>query len=393
MKRFLIFVFVLYINFLVFSQEDSVVLSYRRNFIRASLITKIELVQDAGKIRDRDMSPLYGEALNFILDNSPVLGDDSNLEKLALSVSGFLGVNASSPELLELSWKLFENYSSSEIKTNVLKAIPSLVTEENKAFAVDNINNYLLLQIERQSQGMVFDKAVASQAVSALGLLSSISSFDVLYKGVMAFSDNELVILCFDALANLEGAVKNNISKMLAIGSFSDKLKVFRMAVSSVYVDDVTRGELAEEALAAVLDTGKENEDQAGMELRYEAVSVITDVKWVKASPLAIKHFYLAQDDYRRGNATISMFVDSIKCLGVMGTAEAAQSLSIYLGLLNSEMEQTRNYNEQVLLAIIKSLGELGDKSAFDYLLYVSYLDYPESIKLASRDALERLKW
>ncbi len=258
---------------------------------------------------------------------------------------------------------------------------------------MENINNYLAQQIDRQSQGMVFDKNVVSEAVSALGILSDSSSFDVLYKGVMTFSDNELILLCFDSLANLEGLVRENISRMLSMGSYQDKLKVFRMAVSSSYVDDITRGELAEEALEAALNADKDNEDQSALELRYEAVSVITDVKWVKASPLAIKHFYLAQDDYRRGNATISMFVDSIKCLGVMGTAEAAQSLSIYLGLLNSEMEQTKNYNEQVLLAIIKSLGDLGDKSAFDYLLYVSYLDYPESIKVASRDALERLKW
>lgn len=393
MRRGLITFLILFMYISIFAQEDSVVLSYRRNFIRASLITKIELIQDAGKIQARDMSPLYAEALDFVLSYAPVLGEDSNLEKLALTVSGFLGVNGSSPELFEPSWKLFEVYGSSEIKTNILKAIPSLVDENNRNLAVENINNYLAQQIDRQSQGMVFDKNVVSEAVSALGILSDSSSFDVLYKGVMTFSDNELILLCFDSLANLEGLVRENISRMLSMGSYQDKLKVFRMAVSSSYVDDITRGELAEEALEAALNADKDNEDQSALELRYEAVSVITDVKWVKASPLAIKHFYLAQDDYRRGNATISMFVDSIKCLGVMGTAEAAQSLSIYLGLLNSEMEQTKNYNEQVLLAIIKSLGDLGDKSAFDYLLYVSYLDYPESIKVASRDALERLKW
>lgn len=393
MRRGLITFLILFMYISIFAQEDSVVLSYRRNFIRASLITKIELIQDAGKIQERDMSPLYAEVLDFVLSYAPVLGEDSNLEKLALTVSGFLGVNGSSPELFEPSWKLFEVYGSSEIKTNILKAIPSLVDENNRNLAVENINNYLAQQIDRQSQGMVFDKNVVSEAVSALGILSDSSSFDVLYKGVMTFSDNELILLCFDSLANLEGLVRENISRMLSMGSYQDKLKVFRMAVSSSYVDDITRGELAEEALEAALNADKDNEDQSALELRYEAVSVITDVKWVKASPLAIKHFYLAQDDYRRGNATISMFVDSIKCLGVMGTAEAAQSLSIYLGLLNSEMEQTKNYNEQVLLAIIKSLGDLGDKSAFDYLLYVSYLDYPESIKVASRDALERLKW
>jgi hypothetical protein len=38
-------------------------------------------------------------------------------------------------------------------------------------------------------------------------------------------------------------------------------------------------------------------------------------------------------------------------------------------------------------------LGDLGDKTAFDYLLYVGYLSYPETVKKASRDALARLAW
>ncbi len=76
-----------------------------------------------------------------------------------------------------------------------------------------------------------------------------------------------------------------------------------------------------------------------------------------------------------------------------MATSAAAQTLSIYLGLLNSETEQTGTYNEQIMLAVIKSLGDLGDKTAFDYLLYVGYLNYPETIISASRDALARLKW
>lgn len=42
---------------------------------------------------------------------------------------------------------------------------------------------------------------------------------------------------------------------------------------------------------------------------------------------------------------------------------------------------------------MIDSLAKLGDKSAFDYLLYVGYLEYPESIKKAARDALSGLKW
>jgi len=82
-----------------------------------------------------------------------------------------------------------------------------------------------------------------------------------------------------------------------------------------------------------------------------------------------------------------------VRCMGAMGSSDSAQALSIFLGLLNSETEQKKTYNEQLMLAVIQSLGDLGDKTAFDYLLYVGYLDYPETVKKASRDALARLQW
>jgi hypothetical protein len=44
-------------------------------------------------------------------------------------------------------------------------------------------------------------------------------------------------------------------------------------------------------------------------------------------------------------------------------------------------------------LAVVGNLGILGDKTAFDHLLYIGYLQYPESVKRAARDALQKLRW
>jgi hypothetical protein len=41
----------------------------------------------------------------------------------------------------------------------------------------------------------------------------------------------------------------------------------------------------------------------------------------------------------------------------------------------------------------VQSLGEVGDKAAVDYLLYMNYLAYPEHIQAAAKEALGRLKW
>jgi hypothetical protein len=76
-----------------------------------------------------------------------------------------------------------------------------------------------------------------------------------------------------------------------------------------------------------------------------------------------------------------------------MGTSGAAQALSLQLGLLNSRMERNRDYDPDILISVIGALGDIGDKVAFDYLLYIGFLSYPDSIQNAARDALNKLKW
>ena len=64
-----------------------------------------------------------------------------------------------------------------------------------------------------------------------------------------------------------------------------------------------------------------------------------------------------------------------------------------YLVELNSRVEQNQEYSEQIALAVVNTLGAIGDKAAFDSLLSVTYLTYPESVLAAARNALAKLKW
>ena len=70
-----------------------------------------------------------------------------------------------------------------------------------------------------------------------------------------------------------------------------------------------------------------------------------------------------------------------------------AQTLSNYLADLNRNAEQSMYPAKPVVLAVIKGLGVLGDKAAFDNLLYVTYLTYPQDVIAAAREALAKLKW
>ena len=86
-------------------------------------------------------------------------------------------------------------------------------------------------------------------------------------------------------------------------------------------------------------------------------------------------------------------FATTIINVATIGSSDIGNILSTYLDSLNKSMEQGNAPATTVILAVIKSLGSLGDKTAFDYLLYVTYLDYPEVVTSAAKEALANLKW
>ena len=71
----------------------------------------------------------------------------------------------------------------------------------------------------------------------------------------------------------------------------------------------------------------------------------------------------------------------------------AVTPLTMYLEELNSKKEQNETVSNEIVLSVINTLGAIGDKSAFDSLLAVTYLTYPESILSAARGALAGLRW
>jgi hypothetical protein len=96
--------------------------------------------------------------------------------------------------------------------------------------------------------------------------------------------------------------------------------------------------------------------------------------------------------EYERGVVNKSNLLEAIACLGAMGTHEAAARLNMYLGLLNQYKENEKQVDEQIALATIKNLGQLGDSVAADNLLYAQYLGYSARVRKAAKEAFNNLK-
>jgi hypothetical protein len=375
---------------------DSIVLAYRRNFARASLSTKLELLKEAAARSDASMGPLYDMALRFAVDNSALLGQDPQLKDLAVLASVETGEAAYGKAIDDL-WALFQGYQDPDVRRAAIEALGFAGSGE--ARVAENLNAFLASQNSLFRSGSQPEYPALGACIDALGVLGDGSSFPVLFSAYVAGYSPALAAKSAKALGSIKGDYRGYLLRVIAKNPPLEKSAAYAAGMENPNFADSDRGELAEGAMAAALAATDQSgayspvEIQALRELRLATAKELGALKWQKASPLAVSHFKLIQADYAKGAASKSEFLDAIGCLGAMGSTEAAQTLALYLQFINAQTEQGAPFDEDILLASIAALGNLGDKAAFDYLLQIGYLQYTEAIKRASKDALLKLRW
>jgi HEAT repeat protein len=377
---------------LVYAQEP-ILIAYQQNFIRANLADKAGVLEDAAT-DDRAsefMGPLYQFALNFILQNAELLRNDPDMIALAALASRGAGKSGYTPAVDTL-WQVFMTYPDSLIRVEVLGALGVLGKGNTRLTA--NLNHFLSTQNTLYRSGMPVDYPAFLACIAALGSLGDLSSFPVLFSLVTGYPEN-ISREASRALYAIQGDLKQFLAELIQKNPPAEKLTAFRLAMDAPGFSDTDRGDLAESALGIGLAFIPGSAESSGIlsELRYRAVPVLRDLKWSRAAGLAVKHFYQLQADYGTGSVPKERLLEAIECLGAMGNSEAARVLTLQLGYINSRMEGNGDFDESLTVAVIRALGEIGDKAAFDHLLYIAYLAYPEPVQNAAKDALNRLKW
>jgi HEAT repeat protein len=382
------------------AEAQDILLSYQRSFLRANLADKVLILEDAAtdERAPEFIRALYEYALDFAINNADMLGNDPDMITVTVEAARGLGKNGNDASA-ELLWNLFASYRNQLTRTEAMKSL-GLLAGENTG-VIGNINRFLMEQtrLYRFSKsfeaGTELDAAALQASIETLGVLGDASSFVPLFEALNAGYPSVITGKAREAIASLRGDIKSQLLDIIKNGFPSEKLSAFRLASGRSSFSDTEQAELAEAALNAGLSAmpGSAEEETALSTLRYEAVPVLTRLQWAGASPAVIRHFYRVQADYQSGAAPQQRFLEAIGCLSAMGTPEAVQSLVLQLGFLNSHVERDGEYDEAVALAVIKALGTIGDKSAFDYLLYISYLSYSEPVQTAAREALNQLRW
>jgi hypothetical protein len=342
------------------------------------------------------MGPLYDMALRFAVDNSALLGPDPQLKDLAILAATETGKAAYDKAIDDL-WALFQGYKDDDVRAAAVTALGAAGVGESRV--AENLNSFLASQNSLFRSGAQPEYPALEACIDALGRLGDGSSFPVLFSAYVAGYTPELAAKAAAALGSIKGDYRGYLLRVIAKNPPLEKSAAYAAGMANPNFADDDRGEIAEGAMGAALAATAQSasfspvEIQALRELRLSAARQLQALKWQKASPLAVEHFRLVQADYAKGAASKTDFLEAIACLGAMGSTEAAQALALYLQLINAQTEQGSPYDEDILLASINALGELGDKAAFDYLLQVGYLQYSEAVKRAAKDALLKLRW
>ena len=129
------------------------------------------------------------------------------------------------------------------------------------------------------------------------------------------------------------------------------------------------------------------------IKVQLNALTILSENNWTRASAVALSYFELSKKLYEKKNMNEEQFKTVITSLRNIAPLDAVLPLISYLEELNGRIEKGSPVASEIALAVINTLGAIGDKAAFDSLLAVTYLNYEESVLTAAREALSGLRW
>ncbi len=378
------FVTVSCIGLMMTSLFAQVVTDAQRKFIKGNIADKTAAIRESSG----DES-LAQAGLDFAIGNRQFLGADRDLS--ALAVASILSLPASevsqknADALAEKLVKAFNQFDDETVKIAVLDKL--VTTKYISQKAVNLVNGYLFAARQQND--------TTKAAITAAGKIGDSKTFEIVYEAWKSNRWSDFRAETEDALIALSAASLADSVKAISMANLSETYAFFTLLTKTEKKSQNFKAEIAENALSkAIYNT----EDLSGrmeetVNLQIDAMKVISDNHWVRASPLVIRYFSLARQEYESNVLAQDKFVSVIQSMAQLTSTGTAQALSAYLADLNRNAEQSMYPAKPVVLAVINGLGVLGDKAAFDNLLYVTYLTYPQDVIAAARDALAKLKW
>jgi hypothetical protein len=368
---------------------EPILQSYERIFIRSSLGTKVNVLQDAATDDQAAefYRPLCNLALDFVLENAALFREDPEMIQIAVIAVRGVGASSYSPGAENL-WQVFLQFPDNVIRLEILRILPAL----DPPVVLEDMNRFLADQNALYTSALSPDPQLLSALFTALGNGGDRRCYPVLFSSALLYPGT-LGEEALRAMYAVQDDLCAFLGQVIVKNPPTEKLEALKLALAWEGLSGEERGELAETALETALGY----QVRAGMtemaELRRSALSLIRETRWARAFPQVFKYYTQTMEEFRRDPSRKEDLLDSIACLSSLENSDAAQVLSLQLGLYNSRAFSLSRDEHEVVFALVRALGDLGFKASYDVLLQIPSLSYPEDTIQAAREALDKLKW
>lgn len=359
-----------------FSQE------YKKKFIKGNISDKTAAVRESS---GQEGIWLSQKAIDFVLENNDIIGTDRDMDGLAvaavLSLPNDYVYGLSETEktkILDKFITLFEKFSrSNTVQIAVQSKVLSLKDNINTAPFTDVLNKFL-----QSSTVLSSDSSLLKSVINSLGFIGNNISFSILYNNLNDKRYSAYYPEIEQTIKKLIPVSMNEVLQIIHSHDAANTQRIFNL-VKEAEISTTNLCEISENIL----------KDSPLISLKFDALAILNSHKWTRASNSVLTFFASAQTDFQNELVTEDQFVSLIESLVNISPLDAVTPLIKYLGELNQQLEYNNTVAQNVVLAVINSLGAIGDKQAFDSLLSVTYLNYPEPVLSAARQALAGLRW
>lgn len=386
MKKNFLLILILFIPMVIFANsQDEQIMILKKTFYRGNLQDKIQVISDAAKMEE-NLEEIFLSSMDFVVAYGEILKNDESMIQLAkITVENLKKVDKNKVPSFLID--LFPLYNSDIIINSILNTIANLQINDSKINIL--LKDYGLTLLENPQE-----KAMGL-LVSTMEQIDDSTFFPVLFK--YAASSNIPESVRNQSESVISGFVERYKTDMVSIienGSLSEKHLALKIVLNNEKNSDFLRAEIAEKALqVSIINIGDTNQKKELIDFQLSAIRELRRVGWTRSTDLVVSFFNFARSEYENESLAEDDYIEIISCVEELATSKASSILSDYLAYFNSQTEQGISCSESVVLAVINALGNLGNKTAFDNLLYVGYLSYSEEIIEASRVALAGLKF
>ena len=378
-------------------------LNMKKDFVRENIKGKTAVITGADK-SDTEFTELCLFSLRFIQMNYPLLSSDDDFIRLARETVKRIPA-AGHPDVLPLLENIFSMTENAELQKDILNNLIESADTPSFQSAVLRAESSSVRQINTYTEKKAYDFTAGTElsdsdidllktAITALGKFKNPSSFSVLFSCYMS-ADKDISAQAEHALENFTGIYDKHIRVLIANGNITEKRRALDLVLNNPKNSDFFKAEMSENALARTIKCNSLSAADAKecIRLKMSAVRELYRVSWTRSPALMKEVFIAAQKEYSEGLLIDGQFIEIMYAFTRLASAEAGSYLSAYLKELNKNREENKDVSTPIVLAVIQSLQLLGDKTAFDDLLYTTYQSYPEEVLQAARDALSKLKW